>query len=121
MVDWSQCPVVESDPERVHGAWVFKSTRLPIAIVFECLARGATIGEIIEWYGGITKAQIEQVVSFKADSLQGPRDAARINTHEDYEVRYWSEKFGVTVEQLKAAVAKVGVMSKHVEAELKKG
>jgi len=51
----------------------------------------------------------------------GPRDAARINTHEDYEVRYWSEKFGVTAEQLKAAVSRVGVMSKDVEAELKKG
>lgn len=66
MIDWSQCPVVESNPERVHGAWVFRNSRLPISIVFECLAKGATIEAIIEWYGGITREQIEQVVACDA-------------------------------------------------------
>jgi uncharacterized protein (DUF433 family) len=72
MVDWSQCPVVESDPQRVHGAWVFRNTRLPISIVFECLAKSASIDDIIERYGGVTREQIEQVISFVADSLQEP-------------------------------------------------
>jgi len=72
MVDWSQCPVVESDPQRVHGAWVFRNTRLPISIVFECLAKGARIDNIIAWYGGVTREQIEQVISFVAESLQEP-------------------------------------------------
>lgn len=75
MADWSQCPVVESDPKRVHGAWVFKNTRLPIAIVFECLAKGASIQDIIDWYGGVTKEQIEQVVSFVAQRLIEPAHA----------------------------------------------
>jgi hypothetical protein len=48
-----------------------------------------------------------------------PHDRERINVHEDYEVRYWSTKFACTEEQLKAAVKKVGVMVKDVEAELK--
>ena len=48
-----------------------------------------------------------------------PQDAQRINVHEDYEVQYWSTKFGCTEEQLKAAVKKVGIMVKDVEAELK--
>jgi Protein of unknown function (DUF3606) len=39
--------------------------------------------------------------------------------HEDYEVRYWMEKFGVTREDLERAVQKVGVMAKDVERELK--
>ena len=47
-----------------------------------------------------------------------PQDASRINVHEKYEVEYWSKKFGVTPEQLKAAVAKVGVSAKAVEKEL---
>lgn len=47
-----------------------------------------------------------------------PQDAARINVHEDYELRYWSTKFGCTEEQLKAAVKKAGVMAKDVEQEL---
>jgi len=72
MVDWAQCPTVESDPQRVHGARVFRGTRLPISIVFECLAKGATIADIIEWYGGVTEDQVEQVISFVADSLQEP-------------------------------------------------
>jgi hypothetical protein len=48
----------------------------------------------------------------------GPQDASRINVHEKYEVEYWSKKFNVTPEQLKAAVARVGVSAKAVETEL---
>jgi uncharacterized protein (DUF433 family) len=70
MVDWSRCPIVESDPQRVHGAWVFRNTRLPISIVFECLAKGATIDEIVGWYGGVTRAQIEEVIEFVAESSE---------------------------------------------------
>ena len=75
MVDWSQCSAVESDPQRVHGAWVLRGTRLPISIVFECLGKGASIDDIIEWYGGVTRDQIEQVINFVAESLQEPAHA----------------------------------------------
>jgi hypothetical protein len=51
---------------------------------------------------------------------RGPADRDRINVHEEYELRYWSEKFGCTHEELKAAVMEVGVMPKEVEAELKR-
>jgi hypothetical protein len=47
-----------------------------------------------------------------------PHDASRINVHEAYEVEYWSKKFRVTPEQLKGAVAKVGVSATAVEKEL---
>jgi hypothetical protein len=53
-------------------------------------------------------------------SKKGPADRDRINVHEAYEVEYWTKKFGCTAEELKAAVKKVGVMVKDVEAELKK-
>jgi Protein of unknown function (DUF3606) len=52
-------------------------------------------------------------------SKRGPQDRSRINTSEDYEVRYWSRKFGVSPETLKAAVLKVGNSAKAVEMELK--
>ena len=48
-----------------------------------------------------------------------PQDAQRINIHEDYEVRHWSQKFGCSPEELRAAVQKVGVMAADVERELK--
>ena len=51
-------------------------------------------------------------------SKTSPQDANRINVHEKYEVEYWSKKFKVTPEELKAAVAKVGVSAKAVETEL---
>ena len=49
---------------------------------------------------------------------KGPRDSTRINLGEEYEVRYWSEKFGVSKEDLVYAVQRVGSMAKDVEAEL---
>ena len=52
-------------------------------------------------------------------SKSGGQDRNRINLGEDYEVRDWSEKFGVTPEQLKAAVQAVGNQADAVEAHLK--
>ena len=56
-----------------------------------------------------------------ADSKQKPGspDRERINVNEEYELRDWSTKFGVTPDELKAAVAAVGVQAKDVEAHLK--
>jgi len=49
----------------------------------------------------------------------GRPDRERINMEEDYEVQYWSEKFGVSQEELAAAVEKVGPMASDVKRELK--
>ncbi|RYE40863.1 MAG: DUF3606 domain-containing protein [Hyphomicrobiales bacterium] len=49
----------------------------------------------------------------------GGADRRRISLSEDYEVRGWSKKFGVTAEELKAAVAEVGNEADAVEAHLK--
>ncbi|PZR31933.1 DUF3606 domain-containing protein [Caulobacter segnis] len=37
-----------------------------------------------------------------------PQDAARINVHEPYEVRYWTEALGVTEDVLNEAVERAG-------------
>jgi hypothetical protein len=50
--------------------------------------------------------------------LKGVRDRTRINLSEGYEVRYWTERFGVTEDELVAAVAKVGNVADSVECEL---
>ncbi|SHN13700.1 DUF3606 domain-containing protein [Rhizobacter sp. OV335] len=54
-------------------------------------------------------------------SKAGGQDRTRINANEDYEVRNWSKKFGVSAEQLRAAVKAVGSNAKDVEAHLKQG
>ena len=50
----------------------------------------------------------------------GSPDRDRINVNEDYELRDWSQKFGVSPEELKRAVQSVGASVKAVENYLKK-
>lgn len=53
-------------------------------------------------------------------SKTGKPDRDRINLSEEYEVQDWSSKFGVTKEELKAAVKHAGSMVADVEAYIKK-
>ena len=57
-----------------------------------------------------------------ADDLKnrGAQDRARVNVNEDHEVRYWTQKWGVSKEQLAAAVNKAGVAADAVARELGK-
>jgi uncharacterized protein (DUF433 family) len=70
-IDWSQCQAVESIPGKVSGARVFRGTRTPVATVFENLESGATIEDIVEWFG-VTREQVTAVLSFAAHSLEVP-------------------------------------------------
>lgn len=54
------------------------------------------------------------------DKTKKAQDRNRIDIHEDYEVRYWTKKFGVTKERLEAAVRKVGTHAEDVAIELGK-
>jgi hypothetical protein len=56
-----------------------------------------------------------------ADDLKkaGGQDRKRIDVSEDYELRDWAARFGVTKDQLKAAVAAVGDQADKVEQYLK--
>jgi len=71
-LDWSQCPVVESVPGRLNGAWVFRDTRMPVSAVFENLEAGATVDQITEWFD-IPKDQVIEVLDFAARSVAAPR------------------------------------------------
>jgi uncharacterized protein (DUF433 family) len=70
-LDWSQCPAVESVPDRRSGAWVFKDTRMPVSTAFENLEAGSDIDEIIEQFH-VTREQIQAVLEFAARSLDAP-------------------------------------------------
>lgn len=56
-----------------------------------------------------------------ADNLKnrGGQDRQRIDVNQDYELRDWSEKFGVTREQVKEAVQAVGDRADKVEQYLR--
>ena len=70
-LDWSQCSAVESIPGKVSGAWVFKGTRMPVAVVFENLEAGANVDDIMEWFD-VSREQVTAVLDFAARSLQAP-------------------------------------------------
>src|SRR5215472_6447449 len=68
-LDWSLCPAVESIPGKVSGAWVLKGTRMPVSVIFENLKAGANIDDIMEWFEGLDREQVEAVIEFAARSL----------------------------------------------------
>ena len=68
-LDWSQCRAVESIPGKVSGAWVFRGTRLPVSVVFENLASGMTIEEVMEQFD-VSREEIQSVLDFVANSLE---------------------------------------------------
>ena len=51
--------VIERHPSKVSGAWVFRGTRVPVAAFFENLKDGASIDQFLEWFPGVTRAQVE--------------------------------------------------------------
>ncbi len=69
MIDWSQCPAMESIPGKVSGAWVLKGTRTPVQVLFENLEAGLSIDELVEQFP-VTRQQIESLMAFVARSLE---------------------------------------------------
>jgi hypothetical protein len=57
-----------------------------------------------------------------ADNLQnaGPQDRSRINVHEEWELRYWTEELGVSKERLAELVKEVGPTVAAVRQRLTK-
>ncbi len=72
VLDWRQCPAVESVPGKVSGAWVFRGTRIPVSAVFENLEDGLTIDQIVQMFDGLMLAQVKAVLDFAAHSLEAP-------------------------------------------------
>jgi uncharacterized protein (DUF433 family) len=72
MLDWTTCPVVERNADRVSGAWVFRKTRVPVSALFSNLEGGATIDEFLEWFPGVSREQVNMVLEHASRSLGDP-------------------------------------------------
>ena len=75
MLDWSTCPAVKRDPDRVSGAWVFRGTRVPVSALFENLEDGVQITQFVAWFPGVTVEQVRAVLDHAAKSLALPQVA----------------------------------------------
>jgi len=62
MNNWSSCTAVERHPLRVSGAWVFRSTRVPVTALFENLEDGAQLADFASWFPGVTLEQVRAVL-----------------------------------------------------------
>ena len=66
MLEWSQCPAVERQPEKVSGAWLFRGTRVPVRALFENLEAGARVDDFLDWFPGVQRDQVEAVLQHEA-------------------------------------------------------
>jgi hypothetical protein len=48
-------------------------------------------------------------------ATRGEPDRSRINVNQEHEVRYWSQKLGISADELKQIVGEVGPMADAVE------
>jgi len=69
---------------------------------------------------GLHHGQLKENTVPDNKSNSGGQDRKLISLTEDYEVRDWSRKFGVTADELRKAVAAVGNEAAKVESYLKK-
>jgi uncharacterized protein (DUF433 family) len=70
MIDWSSCPVVERDPDRVSGAWLFRGTRVPVTALFQNLEDGVQLAEFVQLFPGVTLEQVRAVLEHASQSLE---------------------------------------------------
>lgn len=70
MLNWSGCPAVESTPLKLGGEWVFRHSRVQVASLFANLEGGATVDEYLEWFPGIQRSQVNEVLEYAANSLR---------------------------------------------------
>ena len=65
-LDWSRCSGLESIPEKVGGASVFRGTRVPVSAILRNLTLPPD--QLLEDYPSATREQIEMVLDFLAAS-----------------------------------------------------
>jgi uncharacterized protein (DUF433 family) len=51
--------MVESDPDIMRGAPVYKGTRIPVHAIADMLSQGTTVPEILEGYPALTRQKVE--------------------------------------------------------------
>lgn len=61
--------ILDRDPNKVSGAWIFRGTRVPVAALFENLKDGASIDQFLEWFPGVTRTQIETLLDYELATL----------------------------------------------------
>ena len=87
--------MVVSDPEIMRGTPVFKGTRIPVELVAEMTAEGATIEDILAGYPALSREQVELAPLYVTAFPRRGRPAQRP----------WAKKKPVRITRQRRAVA----------------
>ena len=69
MLNWSSCPEVERESQRLGGCWAFRGTRVPVSAHFENLKDGVQLAQFVELFLGVTIEQARTVLEDVAKRL----------------------------------------------------
>ena len=78
---WENCPHVERIPGKVGGAWVFKGTRFPLAIMYANLASDQTINSLVKNFPDLDPEKVREVLEFEARAIDEDRLVAGQKPH----------------------------------------
>jgi hypothetical protein len=107
-----QVPMACRGAGRRARAWGPRTARTGSVPLQDATATGMLLAQT-----GLPKLQETKVSDNKQKA--GGSDRRRIDVNEDYELNDWARKFGVTKDQLKAAVQAAGTDASKVEQHLK--
>jgi uncharacterized protein (DUF433 family) len=62
-VDWSACPLVETNPGVQSGAPVLRGTRLPVGVIVDNFDYGVSVAEISEQFE-VPRSQVEAILTY---------------------------------------------------------
>jgi uncharacterized protein (DUF433 family) len=62
-IDWSQCPLVEVNPNVQSGAPVLRGTRMPVSAIVDNSAHGLSVAEISEQFE-IPQDRIQAILTY---------------------------------------------------------
>jgi uncharacterized protein (DUF433 family) len=76
MIDWEECPDVESIPEKVSGAWLGVGTRIPAEAVLDNAEDGCSPEEIVaKIYPSLPLERERRILAFARERAYAPRRA----------------------------------------------
>ncbi|MGL5115892.1 MAG: DUF433 domain-containing protein [Beijerinckiaceae bacterium] len=67
--------LITSHPDTLVGRRVFRGTRVPVEVVFENLADGMALDEILDQYETLDRDDVVRVIELTAAALASPKAA----------------------------------------------
>jgi uncharacterized protein (DUF433 family) len=65
-------PLFTSDPDVMGGRLVFRGTRIPVEILFENLADGMSLDEILDAYPNLKRDDAVAAIEIACESVKAP-------------------------------------------------